>query len=1243
MFLWLFLPISPAMSASLPATLSYTTASDESILSDRLVYSALSLLGYDMVLDAYPMRYAIEMANSGERDGLIGQIGGLNKEYSDLVMVPETIGTVYYHCISLDIAPAHVSSWEELSGLKVGVMYQKKYILDSLPKDVAEITQADTYDELFTLLRNGTIDVVVLTQYSPSTLLIPSGFIMSDPIDSMECYTYLNKRYGYLAGDLAIAIKTVKENKLHTGSYLPLEKERKAKTVYHISSYYPEDSWDAQIVETLKSNLTMEEGISYFNFPLYSNHYQTAASRARNVYPAIRTMLVKQPADLIIISDNNALGFLNDNYDILFAGLPVVFMDIDSQANISEALYKNATGIRTEVSAADTVSQALSIYPNTQNLFVINDVFSRGTAYQTQTKEQLLHYTSRLRITYNRSNTLAGILEEIAALPDNTIILIGCFGIITDDIYMPRGEIQKKLCQATTLPVFSLTNCGDGEIGGCTIDPRLQAASVANMAKAILSGIPVRAIPEEANHTLYNTWTFDDEVIKARGISTRLLPATYEHLNGQVPFYEDNPEIFGYIAAAVLLALGLVTFLIYHSASESLKSKERLYNSVKDIYIFVNDPKTYKLLFVNDTMRSQYHIGENYKNQTCYQVMYPGSTKPCAHCHMPKLLALSKGQVQSFEQYMPSIDAYLKCTDQMIKWSFNKDVHLQVQLNITKEKKQADQQQLISTLSQSFIQVESAYPLVTKAFGETGPHLGCDGLGLFIAEKEDKQVLKLKSHWLKEALPDQATQPSFSLTATGPVYDRFKNRIAAYIAGESIMQMGLANNLGTDTTAFLMVPVYGQEGFLGILGAAYFHHPHLWAESEIKLLDFLSNSISTLLHRKKIADDLIQANENAQAANQAKTMFLSNMSHELRTPLNAITGMTKLASQNTDPLTQQKYFSAITIASSQLLTLINSILDIANLDKGTPVFLARPFNLPTMLSSLKTSFRDHFKAKEQTFHLNIENVSAQTLLGDESKLTQIISCLVSNAIKFTPVNGSIVLNAAQTAATADTGTFRFSVTDSGIGLNPEALDRVFGLFEMGDNSNTRAFGGAGAGLSMAKELVERMGGRIWAESQPGEGATFSFEITLGTQSQPKNISISEGKLDLSKLTLLLAEDIEVNRDIFVALLEDTGIHIHCAFNGQEAVTMYQAAPESYDIIIMDIQMPVMNGYDATLAIRQSGLKNSATIPIIAMTANAFKSDIEQCLAAGMNDHLEKPINLDLVLSKILRYTRNSKG
>ena len=420
-------------------------------------------------------------------------------------------------------------------------------------------------------------------------------------------------------------------------------------------------------------------------------------------------------------------------------------------------------------------------------------------------------------------------------------------------------------------------------------------------------------------------------------------------------------------------------------------------------------------------------------------------------------------------------------------------------------------------------------------------------------------------------------------------------------------------------------------------------------EIQIQALREMQVANKKLKKAKDIATEALQTAENA---NKAKTDFLSNMSHDIRTPMNAIIGMTSLIRHDAGNKAKViEYADKIDISSQHLLGIINDVLDMSKIEAGKTVFKYTDFSILDFITELNTIFHSQIDEKNQTLTIIKENIRHEWVNGDKVHLMQIFSNLVSNAVKYTQKGGKIqfLVEECETKSSVY-AKYRFLVSDNGIGISADFKETIFDAFTRAESSVTNKIQGTGLGMAITKNLVEAMGGTIDVESELGQGSCFEVLIDLRIAEDRKVVLTAQEEIDepdsntLKGMRFLCAEDNELNAEILMELLKIEGAECIICENGERVLEAFeQSAPGDYDMILMDVQMPVMNGYDATRAIRRSTHELAKTIPIIAMTANAFSEDIQYSLAAGMNAHISKPVDMKTLEKTIRRIKIGGRG
>jgi len=476
-----------------------------------------------------------------------------------------------------------------------------------------------------------------------------------------------------------------------------------------------------------------------------------------------------------------------------------------------------------------------------------------------------------------------------------------------------------------------------------------------------------------------------------------------------------------------------------------------------------------------------------------------------------------------------------------------------------------------------------------------------------------------------------------------------------------IVEKSVVDNVLKDYQKTIVFETILMAGFILLLFAGLFYSISRRSLAEQKAeYEKRNNEIQTQAMKemeesnkklKKAKDITTEALQTAENANKAKTDFLSNMSHDIRTPMNAIIGMTSLIrydAGNKDKVIE--YADKIDISSQHLLGIINDILDMSKIEAGKTVFKYNDFSILNFIQEINTLFQSQIDEKKQTLTIIKENIRHEWVNGDQVHLMQIFSNLLSNAVKYTQEGGKIqfLVEECETKSSVY-AKYRFLVSDNGMGMSADFKETIFDPFTRAESSMTNKIQGTGLGMAITRNLVKAMGGTIDLESELGQGSCFEVLIDMRIAEERTIALAAQEEIDeqddniLQGMRFLCAEDNELNAEILMELLKIEGAECIICENGERVLeTFEQSAPGDYDMILMDVQMPVMNGYEATKAIRRSSHELAMTIPIIAMTANAFSEDIQHSLAAGMNAHISKPVEMK-VLEKTIRSIKSGGG
>jgi len=476
-------------------------------------------------------------------------------------------------------------------------------------------------------------------------------------------------------------------------------------------------------------------------------------------------------------------------------------------------------------------------------------------------------------------------------------------------------------------------------------------------------------------------------------------------------------------------------------------------------------------------------------------------------------------------------------------------------------------------------------------------------------------------------------------TITGWVINKNKSVLLKEKDLKLLEESGDIDLVGTPCKVWMGVPLKVENDTIGVMCLQDYYNEDKFSQDDLYIMDFIANQIAIAIQRRMMLDKIILARQRAEEAAQSKQLFMSTMSHEIRTPLNEVIGITNLLLQGSPREDQMDYIKALKFSGNHLLTLVNDVLDYNKMESGKIIFEQTQFNLSDFLEDIKRSYSFRSKAKNLSFDIKKASDVPEEVIGDPIRLNQILSNLLSNALKFT-IHGSIKVVVKELSRTTNQSKIEFAVIDTGIGISKDKHSFVFDSFTQASSDTTRHFGGTGLGLAICKKLIELQGGTITIDSEPEKGSTFRFVISFGISEKGAKVQETELPESFSGLEgkrILVAEDNKINFFVANKFLIGWGITVTHAETGQIALDILEK--EEFDLILMDLHMPVMDGIEATRIIRRSGDPKIKDIPIVALTAAIMSESHDKIEDLNINDYVLKPFKPHDLFERILKHVR----
>ncbi len=1149
-------PLTSLASQEEDTVISFAAPIDNQYYLERVIYKALKQLGYESAFTAFPMTTAIITANEGDLDGLTTQGPELGSKYKNLIRVDSAITKVRFPVYIRQGDSKVFTDWKDLSGLVVGTLQGKDYINNHLPQNIKkQITKKD-WPELIRALELGECDAIIMSQVYPyleedqeviDQMEIPITIKEAGVFDTQNSYIYLNKKYESLCHELASKLDEMKANgdyqKIIRGDDDPFDHF----DVLFLTSYGADAVWQQEIEEGIKSQLNTKE-INESTVSLNARHISDISSRDRLVIQTIRASMMEHLYNIIVVTDNEALEFINKYYYTLFNEIPVVFCGIENyNETMTNALSGRIyTGVLEEPSAFETMEEMLKLFPDTKEIFVVNDYSREGTRWRriiakagediNSTRE------NKIKITHNQKADLAGLMEEVNAVSGETLILTGKYVFDDKGTYYRQFEFYPKLVKHAQVPIFGLlgTSIGFGALGGKYDMPKDQGVSAGKIAKQILfenktpQDFPIGKLEQG------NAWVFDHKEMEKYGLSEDRLAqdvGAFRLVNEELPFYEKDPIgatiiLFLFISIIAIAAAGIGFYRAMRAKNQAIKNEMEIAESER-----INTEKA----------------------------------------------------MLNLEQAMISLELV---TEEQIKYQYKL------------ERVQAELQKVVDDTPVATIVIKP------------------DNKGLVFANIAAVELFESDS---KQNLIDCDTdllmeeyQPNGEVSA-----EKRRAHLQRAIELEE-----------KHTWEFTYKSMKGKIFDARIQGS------HILFNNESCIIA----SIIDISKENAQNTMLMRAAEKEKDANQLKSRFLANMSHEIRTPMNAIIGLSEIAmrrfeeSEVIDPLRK------INTAASYLLQIVNDILDFSKIEAEKLDLLEEEFNLGEVINSAIIMTNEKIGSKPIKLSAKVDPDVPYDLMGDKSRVWQILKNILDNSAKYTQEGHITLWVNANHDKNADKVLLTFKIEDTGLGMTKEQLDLLYNPFEQFHVEGKSIGAGTGLGMSITKQIIDLMHGQLIVESEVNKGTTFIVEIEVAkaenykTKSEYEDVVAHPKKIEtyatFPEAQILIFEDNDINREVIAGTLEVFGIIADFAENGEIGIEMLEQ--KHYDLVFMDLMMPVMDGHRATKHIRESG-KDYSNIPIVAMTAHVMKEEIAKCHEEGMNSHVGKPIIIKEIYERLLEF------
>ncbi len=1187
-------PVAAAVSFEEQAEpLQIATTSNRPIYIDRLLYSAFRNVEIPVNFTVMGMLRGYQAANDGEIDGVMSGTPDMDINYPELIRIPEKLDDVGVRVFTRTEDGRNIDSWDDLNGLRVGVLQGRVYINESLPEGAERVTEATDHLVLESLA-NGNTDAAVLSIRMHDAFPIPAGVQVAYDLEVFPEYLYLHKDYQNTALVIADELRRMKAdgsaNRIINGE-IPVESY--ANTVLYFTSFAQDNLREMEFTDAMRAPFIGNDAVEWQILEMQIRRLNEV-DRTEYFDQMLRWYGLSRRVSAIVVSGDNAFEYVSERHHTLFPNTPVFVFGVSEQA--WEAVTNTGsdfTGIFEPLPVRETAEEALNLFPGTKTIYIVNDFTTEGRHYREAAERQLASLNGGINVRYNRNAGRSRLLSEIEALPENSVVIVGSYFRDADGQYFTLSEMKRFFEEHCAVPVFSphTAALAYNAVGGKCLDYAAYGDAAAQWLLSLFETGSAVLPPSPAGG--YTRWVFENEQLEDWHISADDIPDGAEVINKPASVWEETPYLFLVVvlipASIAFLAAAVIIITARRRKRSERRREEEKEREIKErlesiigvapvAYLFCVDNIVVE---INESMilETGLSMGDDMSG-----VFFDPDSETSLFDKVRQDGYIHSGLV-SYKTYGGEIH---RCIINMVLVDYKgRDGFVVWSVDNEEEERKKDEIQAARENLQKVLDFLPVPVRIVDLENYTLSYLNYAAMELF----EHSIFMQVEGLPAVLRMPEEQPDGTDSKTVLATV-DQADNVLS--------MELVCLKENGKPFDILLTVCPIDYRG----------------RRSSLSI-------IKDLTADKEYEQALLNTIEREKDANQSKSAFLSNMSHEIRTPMNAIIGLTELELRKEQSESTRGVYKKISTSAKNLLQIINDILDLSKIEADRLELVKEEFALEDVLNSALLVISPRLEGKIVEVLLDVSPELPRMLVGDETRLWQILKNFLDNSAKFTE-KGRIILSAAVNPekTDSDTVTVTFKVSDTGIGMNEEELDRVFRPYEQTQNTAQKRYKGTGLGMSIAKNLCELMNGTMKTKSEPGAGTEIRLDIPFGRVAKGTIVTVAE---ELKGLRVLAVDDDDLSLQIMGSILDSNGASCEYAESGERAIEILlerKEKSETFDVILLDYLMGGMNGLETAKKIHTCLSVAPKLLMVTAYQKLLVSGDLEK---NGVDGLIEKPL------------------